>query len=102
MTVASRVPGPESQSPRPPRASPTTARSAPREPGDLHLTMVLRTGPPPNGAVEGLPHATSGRGRRGPEVRAVPALSRRLLPFGVFGLLLIVSVYPARVLVVQL
>lgn len=66
--------------------------------------MVLGTGPPPNGAVEGLPHATSGRGRgrRGPEVRAVPALSRRLLPFGVFGLLLIVSVYPARVLVVQL
>lgn len=72
MTVASRVPGPESQSPRPPRASPTTARS-PRA-GRPAPHNGLGTRPPPNGAVEGLPHATSGR--RSPEVRAVPTLSR--------------------------
>lgn len=64
----------------------------------------LGTRPPPSGAAEGLPHATSRR--RSPEVRAVPALpvapARHLLPFGVFRLLLIVSVYSARVLVVQL
>lgn len=49
----------------------------------------------------------TGRAGAGAEVRAVPALppvapARPLLPFGVFRLLLIVSVYSARVLVVQL
>lgn len=38
VTAETRVPGPESQSPRPPRASPTPR--APREPGARHLTMV--------------------------------------------------------------
>lgn len=72
VTSMSRVPGPESQSPRPPRASPTTARS-PRV-GSPAPHNGLGTRPPPSGAVEGLQRAASGR--RSPEVRAVPALSR--------------------------
>lgn len=106
MTAETRVPGPESQSPRPPRASPTPR--APREPGARHLTMVSgrddRRAEPPG---EGLPSPTPGRAGAGAEVSAVPTLppvapARPLLPFGVFRFLLIVSVYSARVLVVQL
>lgn len=104
VTAETRVPGPESQSPRPPRASPTPR--APREPGARHLTMVSgrddRRAEPPG---EGLPFPPT-PGEPAPEPRCARSPpcrpSRPLLPFGVFRLLLIVSVYSARVLVVQL
>lgn len=67
----------------------------------------LGTRRPPSGASGRGAPVPPHPGQAGAEVRAVPALppvapARPLLPFGVFRLLLIVSVYSARVLVVQL
>lgn len=94
------VPGPGSPPPRPLRASSLLQPGLHNglEPGrNYHGAEPLR-GPTPRGNEP----------ERRPEARAVSALSfpvapaRRLLPFGVLSLFLIVPVYPARVLVVQL